>query len=133
MPASETAPLICGECGRRLSPDDFYASNRSTCKSCVKAAATARNRANPEAHREANRRWRKREQQRTELLEEVLRVMASRCDCGSFHWAVMKVEDDRYLDANTILEIFEDQTQKSRRLRLRGEGTTTTEEQDDAA
>ncbi len=102
--------MICAECTERLTPDDFYPSNRSRCRECVKAAATARNRSHPDRHRAASRRWRERERLRGELLELVLRWWAAR-DAEGFHAAVMDAEDSLGLEPGTALDLF---TRKAR-------------------
>lgn len=97
--------MICGECGRRLTGDDFYASNLATCKDCHKAAAAARRKADPEASRLAVRQSRVRSRLRAALLEQLLRIMAVG-DPDGFFAAALKTEDDFYLDAGTVETLF---------------------------
>lgn len=88
----------CAECGQAGS---YYASNRSTCKACVRKRSAARKALAPEAQREYQRRYRERLRLRAELKDALLFRLARR-DLDRFGDQVRTLEDTFGMEAGTL-------------------------------
>lgn len=58
--------ISCKHCG--AADAEFYTSNRSKCKTCVKAAVKAYSKANPEVNASATKKWREKNPEKMKAL-----------------------------------------------------------------